>query len=92
MPYLRQRLIGLRYFNPVEIESELGLVQSNITHVDMLPNALFGARPHRRAHDYRTPLSGLYLSGGGTWPGGYVTGIPGYNAANTIIKDLDCKP
>ena len=91
MPDLRRRLVGLRYFNPVEIEAELGLVQSNITHGDMLPNALFGARPHRKAHDYRTPLSGLYLSGGGTWPGGYVTGIPGYNAANTIIKDLDVK-
>jgi phytoene dehydrogenase-like protein len=84
---LRQRIVGVRYLNPVEIESELGLVQSNITHGDMLPNALFGARPHRKAHDYRTPLPGLYLSGGGTWPGGYVTGIPGYNAANTIIND-----
>ncbi|MDX3973790.1 NAD(P)/FAD-dependent oxidoreductase [Shinella sp.] len=91
MPDLRQRLVGLRYLNPIEIEGELGLVQSNITHGDMLPNALFGARPHRKAHDYRTPLSGLYLSGGGTWPGGYVTGIPGYNAANTIINDLNSK-
>lgn len=91
MPDLRDRLVEMRYLNPVEIESELGLVQSNITHGDMLPNALFGARPHRRAHDYRTPLAGLYLSGGGTWPGGYVTGIPGFNAATTIINDLNSK-
>ncbi|MGD9864834.1 MAG: phytoene desaturase family protein [Pseudodonghicola sp.] len=91
MPNLRQRLVGVSYLDPVQIESELGLVQSNITHGDMLPNALFGARPHRRAHDYRTPLEGLYLSGGGTWPGGYVTGIPGFNAATTIINDIKSK-
>lgn len=88
MPDLRQRIVGMRYLNPVEIEDELGLVQSNITHGDMLPNALFGARPHRKAHNYRTPLSGLYISGAGTWPGGYVTGIPGYNAARAIINDV----
>ncbi len=91
MPNIRQRLVGVSYLNPVQIESELGLVQSNITHGDMLPNALFGARPHRKAHDYRTPLAGLYLSGGGTWPGGYVTGIPGFNAATTIINDIKSK-
>jgi phytoene dehydrogenase-like protein len=89
MPDLRNRLIGLRFLGPVEIESELGLVQSNITHGEMMPNALFGARPHRRAHNYRTPLPGLYLSGGGTWPGGYVTGIPGFNAANAILEDFN---
>lgn len=88
MPDLRRRLVGMRYLNPVEIEAELGLMQANITHGDMLPNALFGARPHRRAHDYRTPLDRLYISGAGTWPGGYVTGIPGYNAARTIINDF----
>lgn len=88
MPDLRERMVDKRFLGPVEIESELGLVQSNITHGDMLPNALFGARPHSKAHDYRTPLSGLYLSGGGTWPGGYVTGIPGYNAANAVIQDM----
>lgn len=88
MPDLRERMVGMRYLTPVDIESELGLVQSNITHGDMLPNALFGARPHRKAHDYRTPLDGLYISGGGTWPGGYVTGTPGFNAARAIINDF----
>lgn len=88
MPDLRQCIAGQTWLDPVALEKELGLVQSNITHGDMLPNALFGARPHRAAHDYRTPLNGLYLSGGGTWPGGYVTGIPGFNAANAILEDF----
>lgn len=87
LPDLRKRIVGRAFLDPVQIENELGLVQSNITHGDMLPGALFGARPHRLAHDYRTPLAGLYLSGGGTWPGGYVSGLAGHNAAQAVIQD-----
>lgn len=37
---------------------------------------------------YRTPIRGLYLGGAGTWPGGQITGVPGINAAETVLKDL----
>jgi phytoene dehydrogenase-like protein len=87
MPDLPERIIGQRCFDPVQIETELGLVESNITHGDMLPDNLFGARPHAAVHAYRTPLKGLFLSGSGTWPGGYVTGIPGFNVSNAVIAD-----
>ncbi|WP_201839599.1 phytoene desaturase family protein [Microvirga zambiensis] len=87
MPDLRSHIVGHRFVDPVEMEGELGLVQSHITHGDMLPGALFGARPHHSIHNYRTPLKGLYLSGAGTWPGGYVTGIPGFNASNAVLED-----
>lgn len=88
MPDLADRIVDHRFMSPVDLEGELGLVASNITHGDMLPGALFGARPHRAADDYRTPLAGLYLSAAGTWPGGYVTGIPGYNTSHAILADL----
>jgi phytoene dehydrogenase-like protein len=88
MPNLEQRIVGRRFMGPKDLEAELGLVASHITHGDMLPGALFGARPHAALHDYRTPLRGLYLSGAGTWPGGYVTGVPGYNASLTAIADM----
>lgn len=87
LPDLRDRIVGTRFMGPRELERELGLVGSNITHGDMLPHALFGPRPHRDADDYRTPLAGLYLSGSGTWPGGYVTGVPGYNASRAVLDD-----
>lgn len=88
MPRLKDHIVEHRFMSPLEIESEFGLVQSHITHGDMLPSALFGARPHHDAHHYRTPLKGLYLSGGGVWPGGYVTGIPGFNCSKVVIADL----
>ncbi len=37
---------------------------------------------------YRTPLSGLYLCGAGTHPGGGVTGAPGANASREVARDL----
>ncbi|MBB6468444.1 phytoene dehydrogenase-like protein [Aminobacter lissarensis] len=85
---LKDRIIGHHFLSPVDLERELGLVGSNITHGDMLPNNLFGARPHVAANNYRTPLHGLYLSASGTWPGGYVTGIPGHNTAAAVLADI----
>lgn len=87
MPDLAARITGQRFMDPVELEAELGMVGSNITHGDMLPAHLFGARPDPSLHGYRTPLAGLYLSGAGTWPGGYVTGIPGRNAGRAVLAD-----
>ncbi|OKH93142.1 phytoene desaturase family protein [Streptomyces uncialis] len=88
MPGIADRIVAHRFMNPVEIENELGLPGSNITHGDMLPVNLFGARPHPAVAGYRTPLTGFYLSGSGTWPGGYVTGTPGRNAATAVLTDL----
>ncbi|CAH1692038.1 Beta-carotene ketolase [Hyphomicrobiales bacterium] len=88
MPDLKDRIVGHSFLAPTDIETELGLVNSNITHGDMLPANLFGARPHAAVHDYRTPLQGLFLSGSGVWPGGYVTGIPGYNASTAVLADI----
>ncbi|MFI1018811.1 phytoene desaturase family protein [Streptomyces sp. NPDC020965] len=91
MPGLADRVVDHRFMNPVDLESELGLIESNITHGDMLPENLFGNRPHPAVAGYRTPLAGFYLTGAGTWPGGYVTGTPGRNAATAILHDLSDK-
>ena len=37
--------------------------------------------------NYRGAIPGLYLCGAGTHPGGGVTGAPGHNAEQTILKD-----
>lgn len=86
MPDLPARIVGQRFMSPVEIESELNLVSSNITHLDMLAGRLFGGRPHPEVGAYATPLAGFWLTGAGTWPGGYVTGVPGRNAAHAILS------
>ena len=36
-------------------------------------------------------IDNFYMCGAGTHPMGEVTGAPGHNAANAILKDLDRK-
>jgi phytoene dehydrogenase-like protein len=72
----------------VELEREYGLVEANVVQGDVLAGQMFSLRPMAGMSDYRTPVTGLYLCGTGTWPGGYVSGIPGHNAAHEILKDV----
>ena len=51
----------------------------------------FDGRPFKGAGSYRTCLDGLYLCGASMHPGGNITGLPGHNAAQTILADLGVK-
>ena len=48
---------------------------------------LFGFRPTPGYGDYRKPIAGLYMCGGGTHPGGGVSGVPGRNCASVVRRD-----
>jgi phytoene dehydrogenase-like protein len=57
-------------------------------HVDL---SLFRNGPLRPAAGfagYRTPVPGLFLTGGGTHPGPSVSGVPGRLAARTVMRTL----
>ncbi|TKT78314.1 NAD(P)/FAD-dependent oxidoreductase [Aquamicrobium sp. LC103] len=69
-------------------EADHGLFGANIAHLDMMPINQFWMRPQPGLHRYRTPMNGLYLSGVGTWPGSYFSGIPGHNTAQAVLCDL----
>ncbi|HEX8995683.1 MAG TPA: NAD(P)/FAD-dependent oxidoreductase [Ktedonobacterales bacterium] len=45
-------------------------------------------RPMPGYSQYRSPVAGLYLTGGCTHPGGSVSGAPGRNAAHAVLEDL----
>lgn len=86
MPELNNRIIDYRALSPLDLQNEFGLRDANIMHLDMMPAQMFGLRPLAQCAAYSTPTTGLYLCGSGTWPGGTVSGIPGHNAAQTIIQ------
>ena len=48
-------------------------------------------RPFPGAGHYRGYLDGLYLCGSCCHPSGNVTGLPGYNAAQVLMRDLDLR-
>ncbi len=88
MPSLRHSIRAMKFYSPVDLEHEFGLLGGNFTHIDMVPEHMFGLRPVAGLADYRTPVRGLYLCGSGTWPGGTVTGVPGHNAGHEVIRDV----
>ena len=86
-PNLRDHIVDRKIITPHDLEQEWNLIGGNIFHVAMTLEHSFDSRPTPLSGGYRGPLSGLYLCGAGTHPGGAVTGLPGRNAALTVIKD-----
>src|SRR3546814_19471141 len=64
-----------------------GLVGGDIMHGTMSHDQLWSARPLLGNGSYRGPVRGLYMCGAGTHLGGGVTGAPGHNAAQVILRD-----
>ena len=72
---------------PDEIESELGLVNANVMHVEMTLDSTFWWRPLPEISRYRMPIKGLYLTGASTHPGGGVFGASGRSTARALLSD-----
>jgi phytoene dehydrogenase-like protein len=88
-PNFRGSIRDLRLRTPLDLERENGLTDGCIWHVSHTADHLFWNRPLPELASYRAPLAGLYLCGAGQHPGGEVSGAPGHNAAQEILKDLD---
>jgi phytoene dehydrogenase-like protein len=87
-PEIRGLVLGRQVLTPRDLEATYGLTGGHPSHGEPSPDQLFLARPLLGWGRYRTPVSGLYLCGAGTHPGGGVTGGPGANAAREMLKDL----
>lgn len=73
---------------PADLERELGLVRGNVMHVEMTLDAMFSWRPLPELAGYRIAgLTGLYLTGASTHPGGGVFGASGRTVADIVLAD-----
>jgi len=88
-PDIRECIEEWQLVSPEEIESRVGMTDGNIRHLDILPQQMLASRPLPGWSAYRTPIKGLYLCGAGTHPGGEVTGAPGHNAAQAVLRDQE---
>jgi len=86
-PGFAASVIGRQLLSPLDLERQFGLLGGDIFHGARPQNQLFSARPMLGHADYRGPLKGLYHCGSGAHPGGGVTGAPGHNAAQVILRD-----
>lgn len=86
-PGFAASVVGRMALSPLDLERRFGLTGGDIFHGKMSLDQLFSNRPMLGHADYRMPLPGLYLCGSGAHPGGGVTGVPGHNAAQAVLKD-----
>ena len=86
-PGFAQSIIGKQVLSPYDLQEKFALIGGDIFHGRMSLDQLFSARPVLGAGAYRAPIKGLYMCGSGTHPGGGVTGAPGHNAAQQILRD-----
>jgi phytoene dehydrogenase-like protein len=80
--------IARRTLSPHDLERRFGAPDGNVYHVDPIITRFGPSRPAMGLGGYKTPVPGLYLSGSGTHPIAGINGMPGMNAAKTLIKNL----
>lgn len=86
-PGFMESLVQWRAVTPVDYEKDFHLPKGHATSFAGGPLAAFlGSTPELTR--YRTPISGLYLTGAATFPGAGVWGSSGRNTAHTILKEM----
>jgi phytoene dehydrogenase-like protein len=86
-PNLPDAIVEREVLAPPDLERIFGLEGGSIFQGEQGLDQMAFMRPHPELAQYATPVSGLYLCGAGTHPGGGVTGCSGHNAAQRILKD-----
>ncbi len=87
-PDFKSLILHAEIRTPWDIENEVGLTEGNIFQGELTFDQLLFNRPVPGYAQYRSPVSGLYMCGSSTHPGGGVMGAPGHNAAAAILRDL----
>ncbi|MEY4389362.1 MAG: hypothetical protein RLZZ432_1081 [Chloroflexota bacterium] len=87
-PGIGNRIAARQLITPADLERDWGASGGHAMHVNEGFDQFAQWRPLYGIGRYEGPLDGLYLSGAGTHPGGGVTGAPGANAAERLIKHL----
>jgi len=87
-PGLRSRVLEAVAATPRTFASLLRTPHGHPEHLQMEFPALLDSRPSASLADYRLPDPRLYHGSAAAFPGGLVTGLPGRNAALTMLHDL----
>jgi phytoene dehydrogenase-like protein len=85
-PGLSDLTLHKRILSGSEWQSEYRLPEGSIFHGQMDLDQLLLMRPIPGYARYQSPIPNLYFCGSGTHPGGGVTGLPGYLAAQQALR------
>ena len=87
VPGIASIIVGSEVLSPVDLEERYSLTNGQIWHGEHAVDQLI-TRPIPSCARYATPISGLYLCGSGSHPGGGITCMPGYLGAKMILADI----
>jgi phytoene dehydrogenase-like protein len=85
-PNIRASVERRQILTPQHLERQFALVGGHIFHGEITPDQMFGGRCGMRGP--QTLIPGLYLCGSGAFPGGCVSGFPGWNAAQALLRPV----
>lgn len=86
-PGIEDMMIAGEILTPPDIEEKYGLAGGDWHQGDIRLDRLFAFRPAPAYGRCETPLPGLWLCGAGSHPGGGITGLPGWLAADAVLSD-----
>jgi len=87
-PGIKKSILASQFLSPQDIENSFNVPGGHWHHSELQIDRMYSLRPVFKYSNYKTPLSGLYVCGAGTHPGGGINGNSGINAAKQIIKDI----
>ena len=90
-PDFKDKILHAEVRTPWDLENEVGLTEGNIFQGELTFDQLLFNRPVPGYADYRSPISGLYLCGSSSHPGGGVMAAPGANAAREVLRDRNAR-
>jgi phytoene dehydrogenase-like protein len=85
-PGIREQIIHAELLTPADLERSHRVTGGHWHHTEYALDQILMMRPTYEAAQYSTPIPGLYLCGAGCHPGGDLTGSPGHNAAQEILR------
>lgn len=72
-----------------DIEERFWAIDGSVYHVDPTISRFGPNKPVVGLSGYKTPVDGLFLTGSGTHPVAGISGMPGQNAARTMLKQFE---
>ena len=87
-PGIASHVVAEEILTPEDLETQWGFPGGHIFHGESTLDQMWAARPLLGWARYRTPIRGLYVGSAGTHPGGGLTGLSGWLAAEALRSDL----
>jgi phytoene dehydrogenase-like protein len=85
-PGLSRTIVHGEIITPADLQKNYGFPGGHIFHGELSADQLYAMRPLLGFGRYESPVDGVFLSGAGTHPGGFMSGINGHLAAQHVLR------